>query len=399
MKKKKEIEINENLKYFATSDPTKESKQVSIENLCQGIESGKMTLPIFQTYIRWTLDKSVSLLNFQLQGKAPVAPISINKIENSDICGIQVTFIDRKLIEKEDNHSKYSVIDGQQRLSCNYKAYINHEDFKCIVLDLSKGKFIIQDKIKNNQIPVGVLYNKDDDVFTSYLEQHKDLQIFKIQSLLTKIREKFRKYYYTVNYASDLSEEEQSDWFEVLNLAGSRVPKNQVFLNDMLVRGIDFYTEFSNKFFDILSLSDLSDLFVQKTTEISIPLSCLNAAYESLTNQKHSDNFSPIPSDAKGIFMSRLDATLLRNMFNLVLNSLQNSLDFISSNNLSIPNRIDYLTYLTGLFSHLNTTKLTYSQTLNVIDWYNNVDFSSNGNTLRRKKFNSLLRIIGVELK
>lgn len=388
------IKINKNLGYFAILDPTKDTKSVAIETLCKEIESGKITLPVFQTYIRWTIEKSVDLLNFQLQNKAPVAPISVNTIENLDVAIMQVTFIERQLIKKNCIQSTYSVIDGQQRLSCNYKAYTNHEDFKCIVLDITLGKFIVNSgQVKDNQIPVGILYNKDDNVLTSYLESHKNLQEFKLQNLLGKTRNKFLKYYYTVNYAKDLTESDQSNWFEVLNLAGSRVPKNQVFLTDMLVRGIDFYKEFSDKFFELLEQSNLSELFIHKTTEISIPLACLNAAYESITKQEHSGNFSPIPSDAKGIFMSRLDEGLLRNMFNLVLTSLKTTIEFISSEKLAIPTRIDYITYLTGLFTHLGNSSVTSVQKQHIIDWYNHVEFSSSGNTARRNMFNKLLSV------
>ena len=36
-----------------------------------------------------------------------------------------------------------SVVDGQQRLTTNYKAYCNHPGFKSVVLDLGKGEFVI----------------------------------------------------------------------------------------------------------------------------------------------------------------------------------------------------------------------------------------------------------------
>lgn len=47
---------------------------------------------------------------------------------------------------------QYSVVDGQQRLTTNFKAYINHEDFRNIVLDLGKGVFTqVQGEIRNNK--------------------------------------------------------------------------------------------------------------------------------------------------------------------------------------------------------------------------------------------------------
>lgn len=393
------IKINKNLEYYADLDPTKDSKPVSLETLCKDISKGKMTLPIFQTYIRWRLEKSVELLNFQLKGMAPVSPISVNIIEDESIAIPQISFIDRDIIDIEKVKSKFSVIDGQQRLSCNYKAYTNHEDFKCIVLDLTLAEFRVnKEQVKKNQIPVGILYNEDKKVLSDYIKCHKDLQAFEVQDLITSIRSKFFKYYYTVNYATDLTEEEQLEWFEVLNLAGSRVPANQVFLTEMLVKGVDFYKEFSDKFYNLLCDVSYEDLIIQKTTEVTLPLACLNSAYEVIKNKEHTAHFSPIPSDAKGTFMSRLHPNDLRDMFDVVLKSLERATDFIQSHALNKPDRIDYITYLTGAFSHIRDDDLSIAQEQYIIDWYENVNFACKGdNSLRRAIFDNLMKVINLK--
>ena len=38
---------------------------------------------------------------------------------------------------------QFSVVDGQQRLTTNYKAFCNNDDLRDIVLDLGSGKFVI----------------------------------------------------------------------------------------------------------------------------------------------------------------------------------------------------------------------------------------------------------------
>ncbi|WP_294379087.1 cysteine desulfurase family protein [uncultured Clostridium sp.] len=307
------IKINKNLIYYSTFDPTKESKPVALRDLCHEIEERRIVLPVFQTYIRWTPEKSVSLLNFQLNGKAAVSPISINKIENKELAVPQLSFLTRELIKQDELVGKQSVNDGQQRLSCNYKAYIDHEDFKSIVLDITAGKFLINPQaLKKSQIPVGKLYNKDDSVLDEYIANHKELQTLEVQRLLTKVRNKFMSYYYTVNYAKDLTENEQLEWFDVLNLAGSRVTGVEVQLTNMLVKGIDFYKEYSNKFVEKLAEGSLEHLIIRKDTEVSIPLAVLNPAYEIIKNKLHSSNCSPIPSDAKGIALSKLEPDELR---------------------------------------------------------------------------------------
>ncbi|NFL95085.1 hypothetical protein FDB73_01635 [Clostridium botulinum] len=388
------IKINKKLDSDSTFDPTKESKPVSLGNLCRAIEEGKMTLPIFQTYIRWKIEKSVELLNFQLSGKAAVSPISVNIIENKSLAVPQVSFIERKLINSDDDIiGKESVNDGQQRLSCNYKAYIDHEDFKCIVLDISLGKFTINTgALKKCQIPVGKLYNKDPKVFKSYLEKHKQLQEFEVQDLLQRIRNKFLGYYYTVNYARDLSEEEQKEWFKVLNLAGSTVTDVEVNLTDMLVKGVDYYKEYSDIFGEILRESGLEKLFVIKATEISIPLAALNPAYEILTEREHKNNLSPIPSDAKASLISKLDKDSIRKVFSMTLNSLEYAIDFIESNHLEKPERIDYLTYMLGAFVYMGKKEINNKQRDILIEWYNTVKFSKKDNGERRKIFDELLK-------
>ncbi|WP_145988684.1 hypothetical protein [Carnobacterium maltaromaticum] len=80
-----------------------------------------------------------------------------------------------------------------------------------------------------------------------------------------------------------------------MNLAGSRVTENMVFLSDLLVKGIDFYKEYSDVFNEKLADNKLGDLMPKKSAEISIPLATLNAAYVKINEKKRTSNLSPIP--------------------------------------------------------------------------------------------------------
>jgi len=386
------MRINKNLEYFSTYDPSKDSNPLTIKQLCDDIHEEKLTLPIFQTYIRWKLEKSIELLNFQLYGKAAVSPISINKIEKTEFAVPQITFIERALVDKESLLGKHSVNDGQQRLSCNYKAYINHEDFRSVVLDISKGKFIINgEKIRKSQIPVGILYNRDSKVFKDYLRANKHLQTFDITELLQSVRTKHMGYYYIVNYAKDLTEVEQKEWFEVLNLAGSRVTGVQVSLTEMLVKGVDYYSEYATVFMERLSDANMEHLFSQKTTEISIPLAMLNPAYEVLKSKSHSLNFSPIPSDVKASTICNLDDSEIRKLFAMTLNALDKVINFIEDNKMGIPSRIDYITYLVGAFVFIGDKALSDGQVSYFREWYDEVVFDNLGNSERRKLFEDII--------
>ena len=63
----------------------------------------------------WTLQKSISLLDFQFLGKSPVSPISVNIIEDINESVPQIQFLSREIIEI--SNGQYSVVDGQQRLT------------------------------------------------------------------------------------------------------------------------------------------------------------------------------------------------------------------------------------------------------------------------------------------
>lgn len=385
------MNLNENLIKFAGFNPTKQTQQITVVNLCQKIEEKEITLPLYQRDVCWTLEKCVSLLNYQLLGKAPVSPISINKVnkKNSDV--IQIDFLDRNVILDVENE-KLSVTDGQQRLTTNYKAYINHEDFKNIVLDLIKGSFIIEKHIKKNQIPVGILLNKDSAVFSKYIMGNSMLKKSECMSLLYQIRSKLHDYSYTVNLAEKLTESEQILWFEVLNNAGSRVTRVQMKLSKLKLYGIDIYNEYTRKFVEIIQKTKYMN-FEVKTTEVSIPIATLNSAYELISKKEHSQNFTPIASDVRENQICSLSPEQLKEAFERTLEALNEAINFIKKNKLEVPDRIDYITYLTGFFVFNNKEKIKLSKKEKIIDWYKNVKFYNKSNSERRRFFSELLAI------
>lgn len=292
-----------------------------------------------------------------------------------------------------DGKDKYNVVDGQQRITCNYKAITDHEEFKSIVLDLGKGKFVdIKEEMpKKTQIPVGILYNRDFDVLVDYLEKI-ELTDFKIMQLLTQIRTKFYNYDYIINNAHDLSFEEQIEWFNVLNLAGSTVPDVQMKLTNLQVKGIDFYEEYARVFCGKLN-NKFEGILTVKTTEVSIPLACLNAAYEVVNKESHRANYSPIPSDQKikEIYSSKKED--IKNYFELTLNNLDKALKFIEDNNLETPDRIDSITYLCGFFVWNQERELTEKRKEKLINWYKEISFSNKSNGERREEFSALVNL------
>lgn len=387
------MKIRPELIEAAGFNPTKKTYQISVLDICKQIDNEEITLPLYQRDVSWTLKQSVELLNYQLLGKAPVAPISINEINNTEKeYVVQVSFIDREIVNIIKNRH-LSIADGQQRLTTNYKAYKNSVEFRNVVLDLLKGKFIIvEGEIKNYQIPVGTLLNENDSVFYDYVNRNSTLRKPEVMSVIFQIRNKLRDYNYTINLAEDLSEEEQIEWFEVLNNAGSRVTRIQMRFSKLKTKGIDIYSQYTNLFQQKIEECGL-DLFTIKQTEVSIPIAALNPSYEVIMEKDHSPNYTPIPSDTRENQLCSLTEDQLKSCFKLTLDALDTALNFITSNKLTKPSRIDYITYLTGLFVFYDINKLTEFQYDEIIKWYYDINFTNKSNSERRTIFSKLLSI------
>ena len=388
------MKINPTLASNANMNPTKETRQATIEELCHSIDSGILTLPLYQRDLSWTLQKHVDLLNYQLSGKAPVSAISINVINDTERAVPQVTFIERELVELKPGLN--SVVDGQQRITTNYKAYIGSEDFDSIVLDLSKGKFIaIAENTlpKQHQVPVGVLLNRDENKLTNYLKKNKSLAKFEVQTILVQVRNKFRSYYYTINQAKDLTEDEQIHWFEVLNNAGSRVSAIQMRLAKLKVYGIDVYTQYAHVYVNKIREHGYDEVFLAQTTNLSYPISALNPAYEVIVEQPHSNNYCPMAPDCRENAICSLEPSQIKLAFKLALAALDKTLDFIEANELDRPNRIDYINYLLGYFVFHPDT-LTVEEKEYLIRWYKKTDFKNTSNSDRRAIFTALINHI-----
>lgn len=385
------MRISKDLIKAASVNPTKKSTQMSIIEMCSKIDDQAISLPLYQRDLSWTLDKCISLLNYQLLGKAPVAPISMNVINDTNECVPQVSFIDREIIPGVER-GQLSVVDGQQRLTTNYKAYCNHEDFRNVVLDLGRGKFVESEQaIRSNQIPVGIVLNKDDAVLFEYTNSKPSLRKPEVTNVLLQVRSKIKNYNYTINSADDLNEDEQIEWFEVLNNAGSRVSIIQMRFSKLKVHGIDIYKQYTSVFNNRL-LEVGYDFFTPEKTTVSYPIAALNPAYEIIMNKKHSNNCAPIPSDTKENQLCNIKTEKLKKCIELTLDVEEKVIDFIENNSLKQPDRIDYINYLIGFFV-FNANKAEDDVREWLIKWYNSVDFTNKSNTERREMYSDLIKM------
>ncbi|MDE0581454.1 DUF262 domain-containing protein [Planococcus sp. A6] len=392
------VRISTKLRQAVSFNPTKKSHSMEVHEMCRKIKENKITLPLYQRDVSWTLKKSVDLLNYQLFGKAPVSPISINEINKiyAENSVSQISFIDRELIaDSQILNAHQSAIDGQQRLTTNFKCFINHPDFVNVVLDVSRAKFrIIEGSPSNSEIPVGILLNEDERLLEEYLAERN--LISKLYPLLVNVRSKIHNYNYTINIAEDLTEEEQVEWFEILNNAGSRVTTIQMAFSKLKLQNFDIYTEYTIPFKEMFKSYGIDELFSPFTTNVSYPIAALNPAYEVIMkNGKHSTNYAPIPSDTKEDVLIKLDIVKFREVLTLTLNSLELSLEFLDEQNLFDKiNRIDYILYLIGFFVYspytaLNSVPEQVKAELN--SWVCTVKFNNQSNSARRSIYNELL--------
>lgn len=382
------MNINKHLLEAVNLNPTKDSRQEYVFTLCEYIEKNELTLPLYQRDVSWTLDKCVKLLNYQLLSKSPMSAISINIINNTEkeFAVPQVSFIERKLLSKTVR-GQMSVVDGQQRLTTNYKAYCNHPDLKSVVLDLGKGKFVINaEAYRENQIPVGVLLNKDDNELITYTEKNKALSAPMTVNALLQIRNKIKTYQYTINFATNLTEDEQIHWFEVLNTAGSRVSAIQMKFSKLKAHGIDIYTQYAYVYRDMIQEHGY-DFF-----KLSYSIAALNPAYEILFSGKHSNNFAPISSDTKENQLCKLNPDKLKECFEMTLEALEKALNFIENNDLEKYNCPYFVNYLIGYFV-FHKEKISNQQKNNLINFYKNVALGNQPNAERRNLYSILLNL------
>lgn len=385
------MNINKELKAAVNMNPTRNTRNLTVENLCNMIDNGTLTIPLYQRDVSWTKQKNVELLNYELLGKSPISAISVNIINNiqSNYAVPQVSFIDREVMPNMVR-GQFSVVDGQQRLTTNYKAYCNDDNMRDIVLDLGAGKFVITtENIRNNQVPVGILMNKDSGELINYVQSKRGMDS-DVMAFLLLARTKILSYAYTINMAEDLSEDEQITWFEVLNNAGSRVSIIQMRFAKMKAHGLDIYTQYTNIYRSKLQEFGYDFFSPQKTT-VSYPIAALNPAYEVICSGAiHQNNFSPMPSDTKENQLCNLHIEKLQECINLTLKTLEKVLDFIQDNDLKKPDRIDYINYLIGYFI-FNAESMTIERKEKLIAWYNTVNFTNKSNTERRNIYTELL--------
>ena len=221
----KEININSTVLKSVTFNPSLETHSINIRELCSAIENKQLVQPFYLEKFnkmlkrekhKWSATDMCRLFYTQLFENFPVSQITVNVFENDQDLK-RYSDILKNVQEIEYKRGTKLLLDGYERLNTNYMAYINDPSVSHIYLDLYNGLFTVKDEPEKGLIPVGVLYNKDDSVLSSYIKDREELQSFEIYQLLLNIRSKHFGYFYSVNQATDLDLSSQLAWYAYLN--------------------------------------------------------------------------------------------------------------------------------------------------------------------------------------
>lgn len=398
------VQLKNTFKKKIENDPSRDTVIMTIEDICRKVGEGKIVMPIFQTGLRWSPEKIRDLLSFQMIGFSAISPVSMCHLDFGfepdetmyKKYGVQIELVTRKKLLNIRGEI-YSITDGQQRTTVNYKCYTNHPDIENFMLDLNLGKIIIKDEgqfPKEGQIPIGVIYNKDFRVFSRYIRTHAELQDNSLNAYLSLIRTKFLGYRYTVNVAKNLTEKQQVEWFEILNNAGSKVPLTEMRLSRLKLKDVDYHVDYISKFTDALQRNGYGNIFTTRATQVSYPLSALNPAYDYLFSKNNSKNVAPIASDVKESRICALSTEQLRELFELTLTSLNASLEFIENNSLDIQNRIEFITFTMGYLINCSNQHFNREREENLLAWFGETTFAHMSNTRKREEYYKLINSI-----
>lgn len=189
---------------------------INTKEICQLADAGKFEIPPFKVIFdnAWDAEQKVAFLNSMLYSKMPPSTLAFN-VDGSmpDLH----TFLPNNQYHMSA-FDKIEIIDGIQRINLLYDAWINNYTVKNIVLDLEEGKFRTTQatRLKPSLLPLGILLNRDENIFSEYLRKISDQKeaYFTLYSIRAKL---LSNYNFSILTTQNQSLEEQRNWWHLLN--------------------------------------------------------------------------------------------------------------------------------------------------------------------------------------
>jgi len=99
--------------------------------------------------------------------------------------------------------------------------------------------------------------------------------------------------------------------------------------------------------------------------------------------------------------LAKLNSEQLEKCFEITLRALEQAIKFIKDNDLSDPQRMEYITFLAALYIYLENEELNELQKDKYIEWYKKTQIVNMQNTEKRNEYEEVLKIryIGIETK
>ncbi len=336
---------------------------VKIDKLLSRIEEGDIKVPAFQRGFVWEQEKVIELLD-SIYNDYPIGSILLwNTLERLKSTRNIGGFL---LPDRPPVYPENYVLDGQQRLTAIYASFCRNREIAPydnnqysidtkmfdIYFDLNDKNFLSKTDLDKEHIylKINTLFNVE-----KFFEELENMDK-QYRQLAREVQSKFQNYEIPIVTTNKRSKEEVGYIFERINNTGTKLTTL-----DLMVAW-----SWSDDFHLREEIKELLDLLETKgfeETPEKIILQCLSAIVNKTTHTK--DILSIEPS-------------FVRNNFNLLEESLQKSIDFLSTE-LNIISR-DFLPHshqivpLTYFFSKVNTPSKQQSKIIK--QWFWKTSFS-----------------------
>ena len=161
-------------------------------------------------------------------------------------------------------------------------------------------------------------------------------------------------------------------------------------LSRLKSKDVDYYKEFIEPFMDIIESNGYESFFPTQATKTTYPLSALNPGYDYLFSTELGKNRAPIPSDGKDKKLATLDSDQLHQLFDITLTALQDTMDFIEDEDISLSGRMEHITFALGFFVYHGNSMSTEKKEF-LKSWINSTNFINMTNSDKRETYQKLV--------
>lgn len=296
----------------------KDSK--SIRELIEMGIKGEFCKLGYQRNYEWTVKEILALLETLNEGKFDIGTAKINIIDRDSEISKQC--IPLEFMEKyslSPTQQLWALVDFQQRLTTLLMFYNNHAKVKFIKYNIKEKRFMLSKSDKDNFIPVCALFNLMEKI--EWLKG-KDVETVRETE---KMFDKMTQTSVNLEIHHNLSIEEQSRWFLLLNGTGKKV---SVSSNKSCESYVQFGKSFDELAGDMITIARDNGIDVDKITpRVKYRTNAFVSLLLPFTNPMNRRQSVPIASNLHSMRIGNLVNCIDRAMF-----IIEKSLMFLGKN-------------------------------------------------------------------